>query len=140
MLHFGIGPTAYVVWDSHVFSDRSSLNADNWCILTHNTLQHKHDVSITLTCWFEEINTNDFDHPLCSAICYFGFGRRYGSEPYMCIYMYTARDPDVEHMHPYHRLKTLRYGIGNALSNAIESHVPSSFRTNLIKFTWVFLE
>ena len=61
-------------------------------------------------------------------------------EPYMCIYMYTARDPSVERMHPYHRLKTLRYGIGNALSNAIESHVPSAFCMNLIKFTWAFLE
>ena len=29
-----------------------------------------------------------------------------------------------------HRLKTLRNGIGNAISNAIESRVPSSFRMN----------
>ena len=47
------------------------LNAENWCIRSNNTLQHKHGVSITLTCWFEAVNTNDFDHPLCSAICYF---------------------------------------------------------------------
>ena len=40
----------------------------------------------------------------------------------------------------YHRLKTLRNGIGNAISNAIESRVPSSFRMNLITFTWTFLE
>ena len=39
----------------------------------------------------------------------------------------------------HHRLKTLRNGIGNTISNAIESRVPSSFRMHVIKFTWSFL-
>ena len=81
MLHYRHGPTAYVVWGSHAcISNRSSLNAENWC---NNTLQHKHGVSITLTCWFEEINTIDFDHPLRSAICYFSYGRRFNSVTFL---------------------------------------------------------
>ena len=65
-------------------SNCSFLNAENRCILSHNTFQHKYDVSITLTCWFEEVNTNDCDHPHRSTICYFSYGRRLGSEP--CLY------------------------------------------------------
>ena len=39
----------------------------------------------------------------------------------------------------HHRLKILPRGIGNAIYNAIESRVPSSFRMNRITFTWGFL-
>ena len=49
-------------------------------------------------------------------------------------------DNRLRHRRSGHRLKTLRNGIGNAISISITSHVPSSFRMNFIKFARALLE
>ena len=62
MTCLNIGTVTQLTWFGTVMYFQPLVSKRGELVYTYisnNTLQHKHGVSITLTCWFEEKNTND---------------------------------------------------------------------------------